>query len=352
MELAAVLESMADGVFVCDAAGELVAVNRTALRILGVSSLAEAACMVHQPWHLRNARHLDGSHFLDSERPMARVLAGEPVVEEVEVFPHAEHGPRFLRTRTAPVHDAQGKVIGAVKVASDATREFQLVRMREEFLRAAAHELRTPITVMKSSAEAARASEANAATLRRLLEAVVRGADRIDRLVSSLLDLVELEGGMLRIARAPFRLDALVSDLVGQLAPRQAARVDVHAQPVQLRGDRHKLQQTLHALLDNAFKYSPSGAPVELDVGQRDGWAVLSVRDHGIGIPEGQRSRVFQKYHRAHAGTAHDQGGLGVGLYVAREVVEQHGGHVGFDTREPGGTTFFIELPIEGPPPE
>src|SRR3954468_14860819 len=197
MDLELVLEGMAVGVFVCDASGKLIAVNAAGLRIAGASNVDAMAGHAPDPFHLRNPRQEDGTPIPRECMPMARALAGESIVNELEIFDDETRGTVVLRTRTAPLRDKSGAIVGAVKVAVDVSREHELERVKEEFIRVAAHELKTPVTVMKANAEAALDQWAEApAALRGILETINRGADRMDRLVSSLLDMSEFQGGL------------------------------------------------------------------------------------------------------------------------------------------------------------
>jgi signal transduction histidine kinase len=183
----------------------------------------------------------------------------------------------------------------------------------------------------------------------RLLEAMLRGVDRMDSLVASLIDLMDLQGGIAALSLAPLRLDELVTDVVAHLPRATASRVRVNiSMPVEILGDSRRLRQVARALLDNALKYSEVRSPVEVRVAQADHAALLTVVDQGFGIPKDKADRVFEKFYRAHAGTPHDAGGIGVGLFVAKKIVEQHGGRIWFDSVEKEGTVFSIELPLRG----
>ena len=107
--------------------------------------------------------------------------------------------------------------------------------------------------------------------------------------------------------------------------------------------DLHRLEQAVRRLVDNAIRYSPPG-DVEIDVAPSDKYVVISVRDRGIGIPADQQNRIFELFFRAHAGTPHDVGGLGIGLFMAREITIRHGGTMWFESEEGTGSTFYMRL--------
>ena len=109
--------------------------------------------------------------------------------------------------------------------------------------------------------------------------------------------------------------------------------------------DRLRLEQAARRLVDNAIRYSPLGGDVDIDVAPSDNDVMISVRDRGIGIPADQQNRIFELCFRAHAGTTHDVGGLGIGLFMAREITVRHGGAMWFESEEGRGSTFYMRLP-------
>jgi len=115
-------------------------------------------------------------------------------------------------------------------------------------------------------------------------------------------------------------------------------------EPVTVSADLPRLEQAVRRLVDNATRYSPPG-DIEIDVAPSDKYVVISVRDRGIGIPADQQNRIFELFFRAHAGTPHDVGGLGIGLFLAREITIRHGGAMWFESEEGKGSTFYMRLP-------
>ena len=112
-------------------------------------------------------------------------------------------------------------------------------------------------------------------------------------------------------------------------------------------GDRVRLTQVIDTLLDNGVRYSPSGGPIEVSVTTRGTEALVCVRDDGVGIPREKQERIFERFYRAHTDTPHDYGGMGVGLYIAREVITQHGGRMWFESEQDRGSEFCFGLPLQ-----
>jgi signal transduction histidine kinase len=113
-----------------------------------------------------------------------------------------------------------------------------------------------------------------------------------------------------------------------------------------VRGDLMRLTRVVDQLLNNAIKYSPAGGDIEVAITIEGREATISVKDQGVGIPKAKHARIFERFYRAHTDTAHDYGGMGVGLYLAREIIAQHGGRVWFESEEARGSTFHIVLPL------
>jgi signal transduction histidine kinase len=172
---------------------------------------------------------------------------------------------------------------------------------------------------------------------------------RIDRIVADLLFLSQIQLDRLNLVVEHMDL----GELVDRVAARQRLgtlqrRIEVtYAEPIVLQGDRELLERVMAHLIDNALRYSPDGGDVEVNVRIADAQeAIVSVRDHGVGIPAGKRSRIFECFHRAHTDTPHDYGGMGTGLYLSRAVVARHGGEMYFESEEGRGSTFYISLPL------
>ncbi|MHB8993407.1 MAG: sensor histidine kinase, partial [Chloroflexota bacterium] len=122
----------------------------------------------------------------------------------------------------------------------------------------------------------------------------------------------------------------------------------VSTEPAVVKGDRDRLEQVLVNLLDNAIRYSPTEREIEVGVVVRDREAIVSVRDHGVAIPREKQGRIFQRFYRAHTGTPHDYGGMGVGLYISREIVSRHLGRMWFESEKGRGSCFYFSLPLRG----
>lgn len=351
-QLQAILDNMVDGAFVCDATGHLTLVNESAIRTLGLPA-REILRPVDELSDVLHARHPDGRPFARDELPLVRALRGEILssIDMTVTDPRTER-ETHIRVNAAPVQDERGAIIGAVAAATNVTEMVELDHLKDEFLRIAAHELKTPVAIVMGYAETFRRSAKDfPPAQRRMLEALVRGADRIDRIASNLLFLQQLRTGRVEfVVEERVDLAELVELAVRRLEPEPGSgRVKVSsAGPVIVPGDRQLLGQVLVNLVANALRYSPAGGTVELTLESNEREAVVSVTDHGVGIPREKQARLFEPFYRAHADTPYDYGGMGGGLYLAKAIITRHGGVIGFTSEEGRGSTFTIHLPRHG----
>jgi signal transduction histidine kinase len=238
----------------------------------------------------------------------------------------------------------------AAEKAARAEAEAAL-RVREEFLSIASHELRTPITVLGAQAQLSlrrlqRNGQLEPERVAQALRTMGTQADKLTKLVNQLLDISRLNGGRLQLDQAPTDLAALVDQVVAStrsLTDKHSLSVTAPAS-FQCEVDALRLEQVLTNLLDNAIKYSPDGGSVEVVLAQTSASTVeVSVRDHGLGVPVDKRDRIFERFFQAH-GSGHS--GMGLGLYVCRHIVELHGGQIRAEFPEDGGTRVSVVLPI------
>lgn len=353
-ELETVLDHLVEGVFVCDASGRIVLINASGLRLLGLEGDGDerrpmTSAELQRTW---NVRRPQGTPFSPEELPLARALGGQTVLHEDQLLTDPSTGrDRLLRTSAAPMRADGGAVLGAVAVARDVTDAMQLEIAKDQFLRVAAHELKTPVTIVKGWALALlRGADEIPERYRRMFEALNRGADRITRVVDELLAVSQSSLDLPKVAAERFDLRQVAAEAIASAEPslnRHRLRLLADDAPLWACGDAGRVRQILGILLDNAVRYSPAGGDVDVTLATVPPREVeVSVRDRGVGIPVEKQARIMQLFYRAHTDTPHDYGGLGVGLYLARDLIMRQGGQIWFESEEGRGSTFYFRLPL------
>jgi signal transduction histidine kinase len=251
----------------------------------------------------------------------------------------------LLADQAAVILESRALIDHAARVRA---RE-EATRLKEDFLSAAAHDLKTPLTTVVAQAEflerrATRepAAPADLAGIRR----VVRESKRLAGLVGDLLDATRLEQGRLVGERQPVDVATLAQEVCARdTSDASVCRIEASA-PVVGAYDRRRVEQLLQNLVENAKKYSPEGTPITIKVWQQDGEARVAVEDSGIGIPAADLPRIFERFSRASNVDDRRFHGMGLGLFICRGIVEEHGGRIWVESEVGKGSTFHVALPI------
>jgi len=303
------------------------------------------------PTHFRVYR--DGVELGPTELPTQAVARSGRPWRGAELDLVFDDGTRRrLLGNAEPIHGEAGQVVGAVSAFIDVTRLSEALRVRDVFLSIASHELKTPLTALKLSAQALRRAAADDG------KASARAADQVDQqvsrlatLVNTLLDVSQLNEGRIRLEPTEVDLADLARDVAGRLAGDAAvagSEVVVEASaPVVGRWDRIRVEQVATNLLSNAIKYG-GGKPVVVRVEADAGLARLTVIDRGMGIAPAEQGRIFERFERTEGARGH--GGFGLGLWIARALVEAHGGSISVESDAGAGAAFRVQLPVKGPP--
>ena len=253
----------------------------------------------------------------------------------------------------APVRESGGSLLGHIVLYRDVTHEVEVERAKSEFVSVASHELRTPMTSVKTSLSLLLAGAAGPrdASARELLEIAVRNADRMIRLINDLLDLSRLEAGRMEFQLEPVPLaDGVAAGLetVAAFAQEQGVTVatDPPAEPQVVLGVRDRLVQVIVNLVSNAIKFSPRGGRVTVRWWSENGFAVTEVADQGPGIPADQLQAVFEPFRQLDSSTTREHGGAGLGLAISQGIVDALGGKLWAESVLGAGSRFFVRLPL------
>jgi two-component system sensor histidine kinase SenX3 len=327
--LARGLDAVTHGVVVWDEDGREVVRNAAAAAFVG-------------------ARHGDALVESAVHEGLRAALAGEPASRELELF-----GPprRALLLSTVPVSDGN-RLLGAVAVIEDVSERRRLEAVRRDFVANISHELKTPVGALGLLAEALGAED-DPEVSRRLADRMTNEAFRVARTIDDLLDLSRIEAEP-SVEEEVAAVHVVVTEAVERVAPVGGSRsihldVDVPKRHV-VRGDRRQLVSAMANLLENACKYSDTGSTVSVRSRADGSWVEIDVADAGIGIPERDLERVFERFYRVDRARSRETGGTGLGLAIVRHVAGNHGGEVRVRSREGEGSVFTLRLPA-GPGP-
>ncbi len=304
--------------------------------------------------------HPDGTRYEGHEWPLARSIARGEVVTNEDVDILRGDGKRaVLRLSSTPIRDRAGHIMAGVVICQDVTELVEAIRSRDDFLSICSHELKTPLTTLSLLTQSSRRGIARGnpkvfspENVHSMLEQTERQVDRLARLVNDMLDVSRIRGGKLHLEMQPVNLCDLVRGAVDKLRPLlRAAGGDPDlslCETAWCAGDPFRLEQVVVNLLTNAARYG-KGRPASIAV-RTDGNSVfISVRDAGIGISKDDQERIFDRFERVVSRT--ELSGLGLGLYISKQIVDSHGGTISVQSEPGRGSTFEVRLPAIPPPP-
>jgi two-component system CheB/CheR fusion protein len=332
--LAAILASIGDAVVVVGSNGTPLLTNAAYEHMFGGTPL--------------EPQDEEGQLLPPEQSPLARAARGESFSMEFTLAGR-DDTRRWFEANGQPIHDPEGMQQGAVVVVRDMT-DRSLHQMQEEFLARVSHELRTPMTPISAYLQQLIRTLGDApreAPARRYAESALGQVQRLARLVEDLLDVSRMQAGKYTLNRAPVLLDEITAQTVemAQLMTQgQTIYLEHHDGPLPVQGDADRLQQVLLNLLINAIKYAPNSKRIDVRLRRVGDEAELQVQDHGPGIPAADVAHLFTRFYQARR--TNGERGLGLGLYIAHEIVTTHGGRIEVNSTEGKGATFTIRLPL------
>ena len=335
-EASRVLAYVGDGVFLVDSDSIVRYWNRAARLIAGVEeneAIGQPAVEVVPGWALIE-EHVQPAEATSAE--LGRAAAIPVSIDDEE---------RWLSVIGVELGD------GRVYAMRDVTEEHALEQARSEFVATASHELRTPLAAVYGAVKTLRREdlELEGSVANTFLEMIESETERLSAIVNQILLAGQLESGRVSLVEREFDLVELVDGVLDAARVTAPETVEFQVEAANgvgpLRGDEDKLRQVLVNLIENAVKYSPDGGTVTVGLSAENGRARIEVRDLGLGIPESDHERVFEKFTRLDPGLSRGVGGTGLGLYIARELVERMGGAIAVASALGTGSTFAVELP-------
>lgn len=364
-----IIGSMAEGLLITNAQGTITSLNSSAQHLF---DLAEVDLDQKTPTPLRQLAASTNVNWLsDLAEIVDQALAGNIVMHrELIAGVIGESVPLTLSISAAPLLDtsqAATRPIGVVAVLDDITSNKQVEKLKDEFVSIVSHELRTPLTAIKGYTQhlirrierrlrETRQKQQGTGSLGefpesydlRSLNIVQSETEHLERLVSDLLDLSRVQWGELNLQYTSFYLADVLAERV-RLAQVSAENhtifLDIQVQDSRIVADQLRVGQVFGNILDNAIKFSPPGRQVVVKLQEQDDEYLISVIDQGIGVSPEYFDHIFERFYRVRNMASRQYSGIGMGLFVAKAIVEAHGGRIGFSSNQGIGSTFYFTLP-------
>ncbi len=347
-ELDATLDAMGDGLIIYDAQGRILRMNPMAEVLLGFRR-EDYPLPPAQRWGRQRVTTPEGAVLEDAQIPVLKVLRGERVEGQILAFhPRAEQTV-WVSVSAAPIR-REGELIGIVATFTDITPLRQLQQEHEPYVHTISHDLRTPLTVIQGHAELLQEALEGAGLegIPQLnVRAILASTRQMNAMMEDLVSIARLESGKYEISAEPVQLAEFIAEMLARLEVilnGRRVRTDIPRDLPPLLADREALERNLNNLLTNAVKYSPPQSPIDINARRRDGEVCISVIDRGRGIDPEDQPHLFERFYR---GTkAPREGGLGLGLYITRTLVEAQGGKIWVESEPGRGSTFSFTLPV------
>ncbi len=351
-KIEAIIYSIGDGVFVVDEKKKITMINDVTEELSGFSKEELIGEVYNQKLKfIFEKDNQENTAFVDEAINSGKVQE----MANHTMLMRKDGSSVAVADSAAPLKDAKGKVIGCVVVFRDVTKEREVDRMKTEFVSLASHQLRTPLTSIKWYSELLLTEEGKdklKGEKKDFIEEIHNGNNRMIDLVNDLLNVSRIETGKKFVIEkkkmdiVPVVMQAMKDHEV--LAKQKNIQLVCEKKPkgkVMLEIDSEKIQQVFHNFISNAIKYSSEGGTVFVGCYDEGDQHIFYVKDQGVGIPKDQQDRIFEKFFRASNVLLTEAEGTGLGLYIAKSIVEGHGGKVWFESVEKKGTTFFVSLP-------
>jgi signal transduction histidine kinase/CheY-like chemotaxis protein len=346
----AVLASISDGVIVNDVDGQAIMINQAAVRLLRLEGKTAVGTDVRELFSAFSSRGR-----VTVEDALDRLYAdpysyapGEGITETI-----IEIGMKVIQAHLSPVLTEVGEFMGIVTVLRDITREVEAERAKTDFVSNVSHELRTPLTAIKGYSDLLLSHAIGQVNDQQVnfLKIIQKNANNLVTLINDLLDISRVESGRMELNAHPLQMEIIVRDVADMVRPMCDQKnldltVDIQPSIGLVLGDRNRLTQVVSNLASNACRYTSEGGHVTLKLSGSDDAIRVDVIDTGIGIAPEDQVKIFQRFYRVNHPTVSAVSGTGLGLSLAKMLVEMHGGRIWVESTLGEGSTFTFILPL------
>jgi two-component system phosphate regulon sensor histidine kinase PhoR len=335
-QLNSILSSMIEGVLAVDREGKVLLVNDALKQMFELDQAPQGKA------HFEVIRDHDLNGFIREV-----LLTGREKSKEISfIYPRE----RDIMIESALVRQPAGDGIRAVFVFHDITELKRLERVREDFVANVSHELRTPLTSIKGFVEALQdGAIENPEQSPRFLSIILHHVERMNKLISDLLQLSEIESKEFEPKAEPFSVKEVVEEVADSLRSfadqkEQSLKIELESEDLMAVGDRYRITQALTNLLDNAIKHTPEKGSVIIEARKKEGLVEMSVSDNGMGIAQKDLPRIFERFYTVDKGRSRELGGTGLGLSIVRHIIEAHEGEIQVESEPGKGSRFSFTL--------
>lgn len=342
-----VIEQLPVGVIINDKDGSVEFANKQAENILGVK--IPIGYQIYQK-PLVKTTYL-GKPVASSKTIFAQHLKStKPIIgREYEVY-RPDGKKVYIQSNSSAILNRKGEVIATASIFNNITEQKEAELRKDDFVNMASHELKTPLTSMQLYVDTLASSikKSNNSKTSKLVTGIKLQINRLQKLVAELLDVSRLQTGRLTYSKEKFILDDLILDAIETLeATKKQKRIEFTSHyKGNLIADKFRVTQVLNNLLTNAIKYSPENTKVIVKTKRTDGFALVSVKDFGIGIDKTQHKKIFDRLYQVTDKYEKTFPGLGMGLYISKEIIKTHRGKIWVESKKGKGSIFYFSLPI------
>jgi two-component system phosphate regulon sensor histidine kinase PhoR len=347
-QLSKILETMAEGVQIIDVDGKLIYANKMAQLLLGIANFDIIKGKYDDPnWEKFN---LDGSILLADEHPIQLAMnKGKAIFDYEMAIKPPNKEVFYISMNAVPIYDENKQLTGGIGTFMDVTHRRKAIQQKDDFISVASHELKTPITSLKAAIQLLdRLKNGHSDGISKLIDQATRSMNKVSNLVEELLNASKITSGQMHIKMIPFQLGEVVKDSCLHIQSSDMAKVKFtgSSDPLVI-GDPTRIEQVLVNFINNAFKYAPDSETIQIKIQEENGFAKLFVKDTGPGIEPQKLPHLFDRYYRVDD-SGQQYSGLGLGLYIAAEIIKKHGGQIGAESELGKGSTFWFTLPLAG----
>lgn len=344
-----IMKQLPDGLIITDNQGNITHNNDHVKKILHTPihkglNISHITSLLHTPNTRRPVQKLQSS-WLSTLRSKRTIVNQEYVIKS------KNSSDKHITLSITPICNHQGQLIASVMTIRDTTIQKESEQRKDDFINMASHELKTPITSLKLYIKVLENHIKSFPTpkTKQITKSLKDQAEKLQDLAHVLLDVSYIQTGKLKLHKTTFRLDQLISEIITEMQAKDKThhhQIET-LQPLKVHADKLRISQVITNILANAVKYTNINDTINIRLTRSNGHALISVKDNGIGIPKNQHQKIFDRLYQANRTSQKSYPGMGMGLYIAKEIIDKHGGNIWVESKPKKGSNFHFSIPVE-----